>query len=145
MPEIDFDTVDDVGSFSPLPEATYPCELEKVDDSRTTKAGDEMWGLKWVVLTGEYEGRYIFDNLVFSKAGYGRVKLLCSKVGLPSEGKVNLTPEMLQGRSALVTVEINEYMDDSGKTKINNKVTFDGYEEYEKGAPVTVRDEEVPF
>ena len=71
-----------------------------------------MWKLRFEVLDGEYRGRYIFDNMVFSDAALKRVKLICSRLGLDVSGEVELTPEVIMGRKCWVTVETEEYEDD---------------------------------
>ena len=132
MPQIDFDEVEDVKGFKPLPAGTYTCRLEEVEES-STQWGDEMWKLKFVVTEGQYEGRWIFDNLVFSARAMKRVKFICSRLGLAVAGAMNLTPEMLQGRSCAVQVDIEDYTDGEGRAKQRNVVPFAGYEALEPG------------
>jgi hypothetical protein len=141
MPEIDFNTVDDVEDYSPLPEGEYPCCLVDIDPERKTQYGDEMWRLKFKIAEGDFEGRNIFDNMVFSEQAMKRVKLICSRLGLNTSGKVNLTPDMLIGHTALVTVGVESYeaTDDNGssRTKKRNVVLFAGYERWDGGPTAT--------
>jgi len=127
MPKIDFSTVDDVQDFTPLPDGKYLCRLAEIEEA-STQYGDEMWKLKFVVAKGPYQGRYIFDNLVFSEAAMKRVKLICSRLGLDVSGEIELTPSMLEGKVCYLTVETEDYEDQEGKTKSRNVVPFAGYE-----------------
>ena len=58
MPMIDFNTVDDVDDFSPLPPEEYLCHVVEVEEA-TTQKGDEMWKLRFVVDSGPQRGRYM--------------------------------------------------------------------------------------
>ncbi|MGQ9589920.1 MAG: DUF669 domain-containing protein [Planctomycetota bacterium] len=135
MPRIDFNRVDDVQDFSPLPDGRYLCRLAEVEEA-ATQYGDEMWKLRFVVESGPHRGRYIFDNMVFSDAALKRVKLICSHLGLNVSGELDLTPTLIKGRSCYVTVETEEYEDHEGNTKQRNVVPFAGYDRAH-GAPAT--------
>jgi len=133
MPRIDFNNVDDVQDFSPLPDGKYLCRVAEVEEA-ATQYGDEMWKLRFVVESGPHRGRYIFDNMVFSDAAMKRVKLICSRLGLNVSGELDLTPAVIKGRSCYVTVETEEYEDQEGNSKKRNVVPFAGYERAD-GAP----------
>ncbi len=135
MPRIDFNRVDDVQDFSPLPDGRYLCRLAEVEEA-ATQYGDEMWKLRFVVESGPHRGRYIFDNLVFSDAALKRVKLICSRLGLDVSGELDLTPSLIKGRSCYVTVETEEYEDYEGNSKQRNVVPFAGYDRAD-GTPAT--------
>ena len=127
MPKIDFNHVDDVQDFSPLPDGQYLCRLAEVEEA-ATQYGDEMWKLRFVVESGPHRGRYIFDNMVFSDAALKRVKLICSRLGLDVSGELDVTPALIKGRTCYITVESEEYEDQEGNTKWRNVVPFAGYE-----------------
>jgi hypothetical protein len=127
MPRINFAEVDNVQDFSPVPQGKYPCRLVEVEEA-STQYGDEMWKLKFEITEGEYAGRFIFDNMVFSEAAMKRVKLICSRLGLNTSGEVDLTPGMLEGCSCLLSVEVEDYEDHEGRIKKRNVVPFAGYE-----------------
>lgn len=127
MPKIDFSQIDDVQDFSPLPEGDYLCRLAEIEES-TTQNDDELWKLKFEVIEGEYAGRYVFDNMVFSEAALKRAKLICSRLGLSVSGEIDLAPGMIEGRTCYLTVEIDEYEDSEGRIKKRNVVPFAGYE-----------------
>ncbi len=134
MPKIDFSKVPDIEDFSPIPPGSYRCEIAQVEES-TTQFGDEMWRLRLVVQGKEYAGRCIFDNLVFSEAAMSRVKLFCSRLGLDVSGEIGLKPAMIEGRTCVVSVEIEEYEDREGKTKKRNVVPYAGYYDSDTDVP----------
>jgi hypothetical protein len=133
MPRIDFNNVDDVQDFSPLPDGKYLCRVAEVEEA-ATQYGDEMWKLRFAVESGPHRGRYIFDNMVFSDAAMKRVKLICSRLGLDISRELDLSPALIKGRSCYVTVETEEYEDQEGNAKKRNVVPFAGYERAD-GAP----------
>ena len=105
MPKIDFNNVDDVQGFAPLPDGKYLCRVAEVEEA-TTQYGDEMWKLRLVVDSGPHRGRYIFDNLVFSAAAMKRVKLICSRLGLDV---IQASPPLpLQAKGYQLTRECQE-------------------------------------
>ena len=130
MPTIDFSTVDEAADFSPLPDGQYRCRLDQIEPDRT-QYGDEMWKLRFAVEDEPFQGRFIFDNLVFSEKALGRVKLICSRLGLDVSGAVDVTPELLRHRVCLIEVESEEYVDEEGNTKKRNVVPFAGYQRVE--------------
>ena len=132
MPSIDFTAVDEAADFSPLPDGQYRCRLDQIEPDRT-QYGDEMWKLRFAVEDEPFQGRFIFDNLVFSEKALGRVKLICSRLGLDVSGAVNVTPELLRHRVCLIEVESEEYVDEEGNTKKRNIVPFAGYQRIEDG------------
>jgi hypothetical protein len=142
MPRIDFNNVGDVQDFSPLPDGKYLCRVADVEEA-ATQYGDEMWKLRFAVDSGPHRGRYIFDNMVFSDAALKRVKHICSRLGLDTSGELDLTPELIKGRSCYVTVNSEEYEDQEGNKKVRNVVPFAGYET--AGSTTEDADEEPPF
>ena len=100
MVRFNFDEAGDVRDFEPLPDGQYQVELADIALDQTRK-GDPMWKLKFAVVDGPHAGRFVFDNLIFSKAAAPRVKLICSALGLDTSGEIDLTPELLLGRRAV--------------------------------------------
>jgi len=127
MPKIDFSHVDDAQDFSPLPAGKYLCRLSEIEEA-STQHGDEMWKLRFEVIKGPSAGRLIFDNLVFSEAALKRAKLICSRLGLDVSKELDLTPELIKGRLAILTVDTEPYEDAEGRKKQRNTVPFAGYE-----------------
>jgi hypothetical protein len=126
MPRIDFNNVSETSDFAPIPDGEYTCRLIDIETD-LTRAGDEMWKLRWEVESGEHTGRLLFDNLVFSQKALPRVKLVCFSCGLDVVGQVDLQPEMLLNRRAMVVTYQEEYQDDRGQAKVANRIPFDGY------------------
>jgi len=127
MPKIDFSHVDDVQDFSPVPAGKYLCRLVGIEEA-STQHGDEMWRLRFEIIKGPSAGRLIFDNLVFSEAALKRVKLICSRLGFDVSKELDLTPELIKGRVAILTVDTESYEDAEGRKKQRNTVPFAGYE-----------------
>jgi len=130
MPKIDFPSIPNAQDFSPLPEGEYLCQLVEIDES-ITQYNDEMWKLRFKVIEGKHKGRIILDNMVFSEAAMGRVKLICSRLGLDTSIETNITPDLLQGHKCYISVEIQDYEDNKGETKKRNAVPFTGYRLFE--------------
>lgn len=126
MPEVDFTNVGDITVFTPLPEGQYHCKLVNIRMS-FTQSGEELWRLRWMVTQGEYKNRFLFDNLVFSDAALKRVKLICSCLGIDTEGKVTIGRHTLIGKTCYVSVVIEEYEDSQGNVKSRNSVPYTGY------------------
>lgn len=134
MPRINFQNVEDAEDYSPLPDGVYLCRLANIADNNQTKAGDEMWDLKFVVERGEYRGRHIFDRISFGLKALSRVKLLCSRLGIDVTQSVDVTPGLLLARKVYVTVETETYIDRDGTEKPRNNVPFAGYAPHENGS-----------
>jgi len=126
MPRVDFSNVSEIADFAPIPDGEYLCRLADVEPD-LTKAGDEMWKLRWKVEGGEHDGRLIFDNLVFKLDTISRVKLLCSCCGIDVSGEVDVQPALILDKRAMVTTYQEEYQDRNGIAKVSNKIPFDGY------------------
>jgi hypothetical protein len=144
MFEVDFSGVEDATDFTPLPEGTYPCRIDTVEETRTNR-GDRMLKVRLVVVSGPNRGRYIFDNLVFSEKAMKRAKLVLSRLGIDVTSKVMLSSELLIGKACRVRVEVEDYVDSDGKERSRNRVVFAGYERAEaEGAKDDGGDEEEP-
>lgn len=138
MPRIDFSQVDGVTDFAPLPDGDYLCRLGDIEPD-ITRSGDAMWRLRWVVESGEFAGRLLFDNLVFSAKAMPRVKLVCESCGLDVSGAVDLEPALLLEKRARISTYVEEYVDDHGTTKARNRIPWHGY------SAATEGDADCPF
>jgi hypothetical protein len=125
--EINFDEIDDVQDFTPLPAGRYRCRLAGIEESSTEK-GAAMWRMSFVVLDGPFAGRRLFDNLPFSAKALKRVKLVFSRLGLPTTGVVDVTPALALNKTCYLTAEVEEYTDSENHPKKRNKIPFEGYE-----------------
>ena len=111
-----------------VPAGTYVCTVAEANVG-TTRSGDPRWGLRLVVAEGEFVGRQAaWDGIVFSERGKPRVRLILRAFGLPHTGRVDIEPQDLVGRRALVQVGPKEWHDErTGTTIRRNEVPFDGY------------------
>lgn len=137
MPRIDFRNIGEISDFAPLPDSEYVCRVSGIE-VEMTRGGDPMWKLRWTVESGEFAGRLLFDNLVFSLKALPRVKLICASCGLDVSGEIDLEPAMLLEKRARVTTYIEGYADEHGAAKTRNRIPFNGY------APVNDHDD-LPF
>src|SRR6185369_7391461 len=104
----------------------YLCRVADVRTG-TTRSGDERWGLKLVVAEGQHVGRQAtWDSIVFSNRGRARARLVFLAFGLPTKGRVQVQPDDLVGRTALVEVRPVEYPNPTGEVIRRNEVPYDG-------------------
>lgn len=132
MPKINFENVDAPRPFEPehgdpVPPGTYVCRVVSVEET-TTRHGDEMWRLRFVIEEGPHRGRLLWDNLPFSEAALPRLKLACAALGLDTSGEVDLASGGLLDRSCRLRVVVENH-----KGRRRNKVPYDGYEPLEEG------------
>jgi len=125
--EIDFRKYKDIDDYTPLPEDSYLSQIVSAQETTTKKSGTENWKVKFEVLTGEFRGRFIFDNFVLTEKALPRLKKLCSAIGMDVSRKVNVKPADLLDKKCLVDVIIETYDDDEGNEKTRNKVKFAGF------------------
>lgn len=146
MLKVDFSRVDDLQDFSPLPDGKYLCRLSEIEEA-ITRYGDDLWKLKFEVVKGEFTGRFIFDNMVLSKAALKRAKFICSKLGINVTGECELTPELLKSRRCYISVLTEGYEDAEGRIKKRNTVPFAGYEYAgdEEATEETSEPDDMPF
>ena len=126
MPRINFSTVDAISDYAPLPDGEYTCSLADIETD-ITRVGDLMWKLRWTVEGGEYAGRLLFDNMVFSAKALPRAKLICASCGLDITREIDLEPAALLGKHARITTYVEEYRDDQGVAKARNRIPYGGY------------------
>ncbi|MCR9244224.1 MAG: DUF669 domain-containing protein [bacterium] len=135
--EIDFDSTEGVADYVTVPAGTYLCRVAEVRTG-TTRGGDDRWSLRLVVAEGQHVGKQAaWDNLVFSSRGRTRARLVMQALGLPASGKVNIDPDDLDGRSALVEVRPAEYQDSAGQLVRRNEVPYDGYRSTATGSQLS--------
>ena len=54
-------------------------------EKKTKITKDEMWSIYLKIQEGDYSGRLLFDNMVFSPDALGRVKLIAHRLGFDVE------------------------------------------------------------
>jgi hypothetical protein len=135
MPKIDFDAIGDLEDkegFVPIAPGKYDVECLDVE-IRQTKSGYPMWRVCWEILDGKFKGRTVHDNLVFSanKKALQRIKFICHRIGIDTEGSVDLVPDMILGKTATITVQQDKFIGNNGKEMTFPSIPFNGYEECE--------------
>jgi len=127
MPKRNWDDVEE-STGGMVPPGEYKAKIVEVFPEGD--GNDERWGVQFKIVEGDYKGQGFFDNLFFSQKALPRVKMVCSRLGLPLSGNTALKPDMLLDLEAYVTVEHSVY---EGKTK--PKVPYAGYREIKDGEP----------
>jgi hypothetical protein len=113
MPKIN---LADVKGLDPIPNGWYDAEVVHAEEG-TSQAGNEKIDLRWKVLAGEFEGRLIFDNLVFTESTLWRVKQTLIALGFDADFKGSVDGEELLGRHAeiLVSTQVGSVDEESGE------------------------------
>jgi Protein of unknown function (DUF669) len=145
MPQLIFDNESAPKTREPIAPGRYLCTIRFVEVTQTRK-GDTMWKLRLGVEEGDHAGRSVYDNLVFSAAALPRLKGFCEAVGLPTSGNVDLTPELVRGRSCIVEIVTEEYRDKQGQMRVGNAIAYQGYWPVPRPAEgPTSDDHDLPF
>jgi len=126
--KINFTEVTDIEDLRAIPPGEYPCQVAEVRESRSP-AGHMRWGIRWEVLTGDWEGRTAcWDSLHWSDRSLPRAKYVLQTLGVPAEGVTDLEASALVGLKALVTITPEEREDPvTGVRRLTNRVPFAGY------------------
>lgn len=113
--------------------------IKKTGEPLQDKAGNEMWNVKLAIVGSDFEGRIVFDNIVFSSKLEGRTKDIFNAFGFDTHDGLEATsPQMLIGKSATARI-ITETYKDKPMSKVD---FFDGYEN--PNVP-SEQEEEIPF
>lgn len=123
-------------SFDLLPNGSYVAVVTKFS-TKSSKTGGEYYEVEFTISSENGKGRKIWDNFTTKnqnpkavQVGLGKLKTLCLASGIPEALLVNFKPEMLSGRSALVTTEIKK------QVGYADKVTVKKYEPTTKSTSV---------
>ena len=144
MPRVNGDKHKEAASFSPLPDGKYICEVVNVNHART-RNDDDMFKLEFEIVIGDYKGRKLYDNIVFSDRAMPRAILILKRMGFVMEGEVDIKAEDVRGRRVVVVCEGTEsYETRDGDSRTKNIIPFDGYERVAEDFK-TDDDEELPF
>ena len=126
--KIDLSQIEDFEEYRAVPPGEYHCRAGEVRES-DSPAGHTRWGIRWEILSGEYQGRTAcWDSLHWSERGLPRVKFALQMMGLRSDGEMDLKTDDIVGHSALVEI-IHEEREDptSGIRRVMNRVSYAGY------------------
>lgn len=134
--QIDLSNIENVEDLRSVPPGEYPCRVVEVRETRSP-SGHLRWGLRWEVDHGEWQGRTAcWDSLHWSERGMPRAKFVLQVLGFPVGGTLDLEPQELVGRRALVMVQPEEREDPvTGIRRLTNRVPFTGYAAATESAP----------
>ena len=121
MAKINFSKVDTSGL---LPEGDYTCMVENVEE-RKSAAGNEVWRITLCVEAGEFAGRKIYDNLVWTEKAFRRIKQICEAIGgicSEQDAEVEILPSQILGGRVVASLIHEVY---NGEKR--EKVAFSGY------------------
>lgn len=104
MPAIDFG---DVKDLVPVPAGSYPATIVKAEDG-VSNNGNPKIDIQWKLETGVEgtDGRIIFEPLTFTDKTLWRVKRTLLALGFDNDFSGEVTGDMLVGKSAEITVDI---------------------------------------
>lgn len=125
MPVVKWNDVPDPDDFPKHPAGDYPVRVVKIDED--IYANPIVWTMTLEITEGPLLGQRFQDKMWFSEKALKRVKLVCSRFKLDTEGEVTLLPEHLLGREAWCHLEVETW---EGKER--NKVPFAGYSELQE-------------
>jgi len=129
----DFSEIEDSHNLISVPPGRYLCEIV---DTRVSAArdGSPRWGMHWKVKGGELAGKTAaWDNLNWSERGLPRVKQILRVLGFETGGVLDLEPDDLVGRAAVVQVEREIYEPEGSDRRIERlAVPYDGYTSLEE-------------
>lgn len=114
MPSIDFSAVK---GLEPLPVGKYPATIVAATEGQS-KALNPKIDLSWKIVGGKFDGRIIFDSLVFTPQTLFRVKGTLVQLGFKKDFKGSVGPQDLIGKSAEIFLEIEastQIDEDSGE------------------------------
>ena len=144
MSDYDFDvnTVKEVDDdFKPLPPGNYPVSIDYCDVRDTKKMNGEMLHLEFLVTEGNWQGRKLFDNLLFKhenptavEMGKKKIAALARAIGL-EKFKLNESRAFL---NKPLVVEVTTKKGTNGYADSNEIVKYLAYQD----APVK---DDIPF
>lgn len=109
---IDFGRVETVQR--PVPKGRYDAQIVHAEGKYAKSSGRPMISLRWKLEGGEYDGRTIFDNLVFTEptGDWGRdfprrkIRQCLEAVGFASNFSGTIDPESLIGERATIELDV---------------------------------------
>ncbi|HLA49812.1 MAG TPA: DUF669 domain-containing protein [Thermodesulfovibrionia bacterium] len=144
---VDFPNIPDNENVELVPAGSYIVKVVDVKECVAKSTGNKFWVFVFEIVDGNYKGTILKDTLFFTERAFPRVKLVCSRLGLPVDNAVDLMPSMLIGKGCILTVKVEQARDADGLPKRNregneydiNIVPFAGYARCEN------IEEDVPF
>jgi hypothetical protein len=119
----------DVDDFVVVEDGEYRMRVGEVRPVEGA-AGREAWMLRLELVHGELAGRTaVLDWLNFTERGLRRVRMVLAALGFDVTGSLDVEPEELLGREAMVRVATQESRRESdGRLLRRSRVAYDGWE-----------------
>ena len=124
----------DVDDFVVVEDGEYRMRVGEVRPVEGA-AGREAWMLRLELVHGELAGRTaVLDWLNFTERGLRRVRMVLAALGFDVTGSLDVEPEELLGREAMVRVATQESRRESdGRLLRRSRVAYDGWESVGSG------------
>lgn len=97
-----------VKGLDPIPVGWYQGSIVKAEETVSKSSNNPMINVQWKIEGGKFDGRVIFDSLVFAENTLWRVKRTLQALGYANDFKGDVIPDELVGKSADLQVEIQE-------------------------------------
>ena len=130
---INFSGMKSAAGNGPIPPGEYLARVASVKEKQT-RDGKTYWNVALEVLEGDFAGRFVFDNIFFTPQAIPRLKIILDALGIAVDGELEVEPDDLRDRRALVQVERDQYSKD-GAMQQGNKITYDGYRAVKEQTP----------
>lgn len=111
---MNYSQVAETGNFEPLPDGVYSVEIEKYEETETSK-GKPMIKVRYRIVSEKHKNRKLFDQIVLfgpEDKGAGMTKHFLHIIGEPHEGEFEVNPENWIGKKLMARIVID--------TKYNN-------------------------
>jgi len=113
------------GTYETLPAGLYTVKLMDYG-MKTAQSGNEYMNCEFVIISGQYEGRKLWDKIVFTPTALWKLKSLALAVGFPkAEGEDVETDAIFdyaRGVEINVKVVVESYTDRQGNKQQSNKI-----------------------
>lgn len=70
----------DTGDHDVIPAGTYLAHLDTFERRTSEKSGNEYLAMEFIILSGPYKGRKVFDNMSLGEKALWRLAALCKAV-----------------------------------------------------------------
>ena len=94
-------TTDDINRSRILPNDWYPCEIIEVEEKSAKTDGSLLWVLTFRVISGEYQGAYLYHNISEKAPGFA-IPLFEVFEGVGNVAEGDYDPMNLKGKKLLV-------------------------------------------
>ena len=78
-------------------------------EPKHSSQGNPMLNVKFAVVTGEFEGRKVFNNYTLTEKSLWVLKQMLAAIGIKAAGKMDLDPTEMLGKTLTVDLITDEY------------------------------------